>query len=156
MLSKKTALSLTKTIQQDQDSGGLLKTNGAKRFSRHLYESIIVRGAMGAIDQDAQVNAAQMQVVYDNRVSAGENPAIVAKELIAANRQRIEPSEYAKGFKIFNDAERAMIELKATPNHPLNDSAYYDTEYYKLKDYFDNIGAYDNFKSDYDDIMKGL
>jgi hypothetical protein len=156
LLSKKTALSLTKTIQQDQDSGGLLKTNAATRFSKHLYESVIERGALGTFDSDSQINAAQMQVVYDNRVSAGENPAVVARELIAANRQRKEPSEYAKGFKTFNDAERAMIELKATPNHPLNDSASYNTEYYKLKDYFDNIGAYDSFKSDYDDIMKGL
>ena len=156
LLSKKTALSLTKTIQQDQDSGGLLQTNAATRFSKHLYESIIERGALGTFDSDSQINAAQMQVVYDNRVSAGENPAVVARELIAANRQRKEPSGYAKGFKTFNDAERAMIELKATPNHPLNDSAFYNTEYYKLKDYFDNIGAYDNFKSDYDDIMKGL
>ena len=156
LLSKKTALSLTKTIQQDQDSGGLLQTNAATRFSKHLYESIIERGALGTFDSDSQINAAQMQVVYDNRVSAGENPAVVARELIAANRQRKEPSGYAKGFKTFNDAELAMIELKATPNHPLNDSAFYNTEYYKLKDYFDNIGAYDNFKSDYDDIMKGL
>ena len=46
-----------KTIQQDQDSGGRLQTNEAKTFSKHLYESIIVRGVMGAVDQDAQVNA---------------------------------------------------------------------------------------------------
>ena len=156
LLSKNTALSLIKTIQQDQDSGGLLKTSAAKTFSKHLYESIVVRGPMGMPDLDSQVNATQMQVVYNNRVSAGENPAIVAKELIAANRQRKEPSEYTKGFKTFDDALGSMDELKATPNHPLSDPDTYNTEFYKLKDYFDNIGAYDSFKSDYDDIMKGL
>ena len=156
LLSKNTALSLIQTIQQDQDSGGRLKTNEAKTFSKHLYESIIVRGAMGAIDQDAQVNATQMQVVYDSRVSAGENPAVVANELIAANRQRVDPSEYTKGFKTFDDALGSMDRLKATPNHPLSDPDTYNTEFYKLKDYFDNISAYDSFKSDYDDIMKGL
>ena len=155
-LSRKTALSLTKTIQQDQDSGGLLKTNRATRFSKHLYESIIVRGVMGAVDQDAQVNAAQMQVVYDNRVSAGENPAIVAKELIAANRQRVDPSEYAKGFKTLDDALTNMYTLRAISGHPLEKTTTFDNEYYKLISYFDNIGAYDNFKSDYDDTMKGL
>jgi len=156
LLSKNTALSLMKTIQQDQDSGGRLQTNEAKTFSKHLYESIIVRGVMGAVDQDAQVNASQMQVVYNNRVSAGENPAIVAKELIAANRQRKEPSKYTKGFKTFDDALGSMDELKATPNHPLSDPDTYNTEFYKLEDYFNNISAYDSFKSDYDDIMKGL
>jgi hypothetical protein len=155
-LSRSTALLLTKTIQQDQDSGGLLKTSAATRFSKHLYESIIVRGAMGAIDQDAQVNASQMQTVYNERVSAGEIPAIVAKELIAANRERVDPSEYAKGFKTLDGALANLYTLRATSSHPLNDAAIFDNEYYKLKSYFDNIGAYENFKSDYDEIMKGL
>ena len=156
LLSKNTALSLMKTIQQDQDSGGRLQTNEAKRFSKHLYESIIVRGVMGAVDQDAQVNAAQMQVVYDSRVSAGENPAVVANELIAANRQRVDPSEYTQGFKTVDDALENLIKLKATPDHPLSQTDYYNAEYYKIRDYFNNIGVYESFKSDYDDTMKGL
>lgn len=156
LLSRKTALALTKTIQNDQDSGGLLKTSKATRFSKHLYESIVVKNPMGVPDIDSQKNASQMQVVYDSRVSAGENPAVVANELIAANRQRVDPSEYTQGFKTVNDALENLTILRATPDHPLSDPDTYNTEYYKIKDYFNNIGVYESFKSDYDDTMKGL
>ena len=81
---------------------------------------------------------------------------MLLRSLIAANRQRKEPSKYTKGFKTFDDALGSMDELKATPNHPLSDPDTYNTEFYKLEDYFNNISAYDSFKSDYDDIMKGL
>jgi len=44
-----------------------------------------VIGAYGALDSDAERRLAQLNVVYDQRILDGEDPAVVASELIDVN-----------------------------------------------------------------------
>ena len=104
------------------DAESPIHTSNADRFRTHLEKSVVEIGPLGAIDFNSQERLAKLQLVYDERVLAGEDPPIVARELIDVNEVITNPIDV--------EAERATLKKQ------LNDEAITDSEYnekmYKL------------------------
>jgi hypothetical protein len=87
-LSRTTAKSLYTTASNNLVGESYLNTSEAKRFSKYLENMIAPTSGFGlpGANEDAR-RWAQVKVVYDERVSAGENPAVVASELASITEE---------------------------------------------------------------------
>jgi hypothetical protein len=95
-----TALGIIKTISENKAQQDVLKTPMVIKYSRHISNVIATdKDFMGNIlDPDQRQRESEMQIVFAERVLAGEEPAIVAKSLIDANSAYPpERSEYWDG-----------------------------------------------------------
>jgi hypothetical protein len=84
-LTGATATQLYTQALSATESESPLQTSQAKRFRNFLQNSVRVVGAYGALDTDAERRLAQLNVVYDQRILDGEDPAAIASELIDVN-----------------------------------------------------------------------
>ena len=103
-LSSKTALELTTQIRENKDKGGIMQSEKVKHFSKHLANNTKSVGMYGFVDPIEQARESELQTVYRSRVLAGEPPAVVARELISANKAASSPPSYASGYKSYDDA----------------------------------------------------
>jgi len=84
-LTESMSTQMLKVIQDSEGAESPLKTSEARRFKSFLANSVKVVGALGAVDFDSQKRLAELVVAYDQRVLAGEDPAIVARDLVDVN-----------------------------------------------------------------------
>ena len=80
------ALGIVNTISQNKAQQDVLTTPMVKKYSNHIKNVIATdKDFMGNIlDPDQRQRESEMQIVFAERVLAGEEPAIVAKSLIDA------------------------------------------------------------------------
>ena len=128
------------------DSESAINTSKAKRFMSFLENSVVERGALGAIDFDSQERLAKLELVYNERVLAGEDPAIVASELIDVNELILNPIEDPK-------AKRKEL-LKSLKEEIITDSEY-NEEIYKINNYENLKRNADAFQKALDQALKG-
>jgi hypothetical protein len=84
-LTGATATQLYTQALSATESESPLQTSQAKRFRNFLQNSVRVVGDFGALDMNAERRLAQLNVVYDQRILDGEDPAVIASELIDVN-----------------------------------------------------------------------
>ena len=128
------------------DSESAINTSKAKRFMSFLENSVVERGALGAIDFDSQERLAKLELVYNERVLAGEDPAIVASELIDVNELILNPIEDPK-------AKREEL-LKSLKEEIITDSEY-NEKIYKINNYENLKRNADAFQKALDQALKG-
>jgi len=123
-----------------RDSESSINTSRSKRFRSFLENSVVEKGPLGAIDFESQERLAQLELVYNERVLAGEDPALVASELIDVNELITNPIEDPK-------AEKEEL------NRQLRDGIILDSEY---NDKFNKITSYERRKSNVDAFQRAL
>jgi hypothetical protein len=86
---------------------------------------------MGQIDFKSQKRLAQLEVVYDERLLAGEDPAVVAAELIDVN-------SFIKAKKVMFGTNDNLVESRTLLNEAFRDGSIdedtYNREFYRLDD----------------------
>jgi hypothetical protein len=123
-----------------KDSESPINTSRSKRFRSFLENSVVEKGPLGAIDFESQERLAQLELVYNERVLAGDDPAVVASELIDVNELITNPIEDPK-------AEKEEL------NKQLRDGIILDSEY---NDKFNKITSYERRKSNVDAFQRAL
>ena len=142
-LTEEMASKLLTNLRQSVTDDSPLKTNRASRFKRFLEGSVKVVGPMGAVDFESQKRLAELTVVYDERVLAGEDPAIVARELVDVDSFLKAPNPK---FGSKDDLSGALDRLKENFDTGLIDAATYDREFYLIEDLMrqkSNIESFD-------------
>ena len=126
-----------------------LTSGEAVRFRDYLKRMTVVTGAFAAIDPEAQSMWADLDVVYSQRVLAGERPSEVAAELVEAKN--------LSGTSKDIDAQIAQLvenykERKNTGNEMSDDE--YIASYSSLEAEKKRLQAYNDFRSDLSQILK--
>ena len=130
-LTDATASQLYTSALSARDSESPLNSGRAKRFRTFLADSVKVVGPMGAIDFDSQKRLAQLEVVYDERLLAGEDPAVIAAELIDVND--FKTAGRVMFGTIDNIAESRTLLSDAFRDGSISEDTY-NREFYKLDD----------------------
>ena len=130
-LTDATASQLYTSALSARDSESPLNSGRANRFRTFLADSVKVVGPMGQIDFKSQKRLAQLEVVYDERLLAGEDPAVVAAELIDVN-------SFIKAKKVMFGTNDNLVESRTLLNEALRDGSIsedtYNREFYRLDD----------------------
>ena len=92
-LSGKTSNELFGQATSAMTSESPLQMPKAKRFKSYLEKNVAIVGPMGAMDFGEQQRLADLTLVYDQRVLAGEDPAEVARDLVDVNDLITDPIE---------------------------------------------------------------
>ena len=114
-LSRATAKSLYTTASNNLVGESYLNTSEAKRFSKYLENMIAPTSGFGlpGADEDAR-RWAEVKVVYDERVSAGERPAVVAAELAEVT----EEVEEAKTAELRIGGLNELLQIDPSKRNP--------------------------------------
>jgi predicted transcriptional regulator len=149
-ISGGTSQQLYQNALSARDSESLINTSRAIRFKSFLENSVIVKGPLGSLDEESQKRLAKLELVYNERVLAGDDPAIVASELIDVNELILNP---------IDDAPNKLLELEASwvetvKLDPKADSSTFDHEYERINNYIKLKGNADAFQSALDKALK--
>ena len=128
------------------DAESPINTSRAKRFRSFLENSVVEKGPLGALDFNSQERLAKLQLVYNERVLDGEDPPVVARELIDVNELILNPIEDPK-------AKRADLNRQLKEN-TITDSEY-NEEIYKIDNYESLKRNADAFERALDQALKG-
>jgi len=139
-ISGSTSQQLYQNALSARDSESPINTSRAKRFRSFLENSIVEKGPLGALDFESQERLAQLELVYNERVLAGDDPAVVASELIDVNELITNPIEDPKAEK-----EELLKQLR--------DGIITDSEY---NDKFNTITSYERRKRNADAFQRAL
>jgi hypothetical protein len=164
-----TSLGIIKTISQNQAQQDILTTPMVKKYSNHITNVIATeKDFMGNIlDPNQRQRESEMQIVYAERVLAGEEPAIVAKSLIDANsayppeRSEYWDGNYDSSLKLLDSILVAPIGASSTyPSgtnaiEVLESEEEYNNALKKLKATRDSEIPNKKFIEDYINFTKG-
>lgn len=128
-LSRATAKSLYTTASNNLVGESYLNTSEAKRFSKYLENMIAPTSGFGlpGADEDAR-RWAEVKVVYDERVSAGERPAVVAAELAEVT----EEVEEAKTAELRIVGLDELLQIDPSKRNPRRTNAEIEAEIDRL------------------------
>jgi hypothetical protein len=129
-----------------RDSESPINTSRSKRFRSFLENSVVEKGPLGAIDFKSQERLAQLELVYNERVLAGDDPAVVASELIDVNELITNPIEDPKAEK-----KELNVQLKAKT---ITDSEY-NEQFARITSYQSRKGNADAFQRALEQALKG-
>jgi hypothetical protein len=154
-LTGKTGSELFNIALGFQARGGELKSAEAKRFSNHITDMVVVKGVFGQLDFESQANESKLQIIYAERVLAGESPAVVARDLINSYKgiSNIPQPQYA-GDTYENSTKQGSDLYNALKNNSIDDDTY-NENVKRLEAYFTAKQNEKTFQEDYDSIMKG-
>jgi hypothetical protein len=138
-LTGATATQLYTQALSATESESPLQTSKAKRFKSYLTNNVAVVGAGGFMKLDEQQRLADLTLVYDQRVLAGEDPAEVARDLVDVNDILAEPIDDipARREKLLEDRANDIIT-----------QSEYETEFNKLDDYQRRLANMKAFEAD--------
>ena len=111
-----------------------------------MENSVVEKGPLGALDFNSQERLAKLQLVYNERVLDGEDPPVVARELIDVNELILNPIEDPK-------AKRADLNRQLKENI-ITDSEY-NEEIYRIDNYESLKRNADAFERALDQALKG-
>ena len=126
-----------------------LTTGEAQRFRDYLKRMTVVTGAFAAIDPEAQSMWANLDVVYSQRVLAGERPSEVAAELVEAKNL----SGTSRDIDAQIDKLRADFKTRKNTDNEMSDDEY-TASYNRLRGEQEKLQAYNDFRSDLSQILK--
>jgi hypothetical protein len=126
-----------------------LSSGEAQRFRDYLKRMTVVTGAFAAIDPEAQSMWANLDIVYSQRVLAGERPSDVAAELVEAKNLSGTSQDIATQI---DTLKQNYKERKSTQNPMSIDE--YTAKYNELQAEQERLSAYNDFKSDLSQILK--
>ena len=154
-LTGKTGSELFNIALGFQARGGELKSAEAKRFSNHITDMVVVKGVFGQLDFESQANESKLQIIYAERVLAGESPAVVARDLINSYKgiSNIPQPQYARDT-YENSTKQGSDLYNALKNNSIDDDTY-NENVKRLEAYFTAKQNEKTFQEDYDSIMKG-
>ena len=154
-LTGKTGSELFNSALGFQARGGELESAEAKRFSNHITDMVLITGPMGGLDFESQANESKLQILYAERVLAGESPAVVARDLINSYKgiSNIPQPQYA-GDTYENSTKQGSDLYNALKNGSIDDDTY-NENVKRLEAYFTAKQNEKTFQEDYDSIMKG-
>ena len=154
-LTGKTGSELFNSALGFQARGGELESAEAKRFSNHITDMVVVKGVFGRLDFESQANESKLQILYAERVLAGESPAVVARDLINSYKgiSNIPQPQYA-GDTYENSTKQGSDLYNALKNGTIDVETFTETAL-KLEAYFTAKQNEKTFQEDYDSIMKG-
>lgn len=150
-LTENTANELYAKTFEIEKTGSLLTMPDTKRFKTFLKNSVKVVGPMGAIDFDSQKRLAQLEVVYDERVLAGESPAIVARDLVDVNSFLSAPNPIYGTKETLNDSLNQLN--NAFDNGAISDIDY-NREYQNIQDLMEQKTNIDGFNKALKEALK--
>lgn len=135
--------------------GEELESAEAKRFSKHITDMVVVKGVFGNLDFESQANESKLQILYAERVLAGESPPVVARDLINSYKgiSNIPQPQYA-GDTYENSTKQGSDLYNALKNGTIDDDTY-NENVKKLEAYFTAKQNEKTFQEDYDSLMKG-
>ena len=128
------------------DSESPINTSRAKRFRSFLENSVVEKGALGRLDFNSQERLAKLQLVFNERVLDGEDPAIVASELIDVNQLIVNP---------IADPQAKRAELNRQLKEGIITDSEYNEEIYKINNYESLKLNLNNFQTALDQALKG-
>jgi hypothetical protein len=151
-LSRATAKSLYTTASNNLISESVLNTSEARRFSNLLQNMIAPTSGFGlpGADEDAR-RWAQVKVVYDERVSAGERPALVAAELVGVTEE-IEEAETAQ---LQIDALQNLLTVDPSKRNPRKTDDEIGVEIDRLDRIQKKSAAKERFDRDLRTVLEG-
>lgn len=154
-LTGKTGSELYNTALGFQARGGELESAEAKRFSNHITDMVVVKGVFGQLDFESQANESKLQILYAERVLAGESPPVVARDLINSYKgiSNIPQPQYAENT-YENSTKQGSDLYNALKNGSIDDDTY-NENVKRLEAYFTAKQNEKTFQEDYDSIMKG-
>ena len=126
-----------------------LSTGEAQRFRDYLKRMTVVTGAFAAIDPEAQSMWADLDVVYSQRVLAGERPSEVASELVEAKNL----SGTSKDIDTQIDQLKANFKERTNTSNPMSADEF-TASYNSLLAEQEKLRAYNDFRSDLSQILK--
>ena len=155
LLTGKTGSELYNTALGFQARGGELESAEAKRFSNHITDMVVVKGVFGQLDLESQANESKLQILYAERVLAGESPPVVARDLINSYKgiSNIPQPQYAENT-YENSTKQGSDLYNALKNGSIDDDTY-NENVKRLEAYFTAKQNEKTFQEDYDSIMKG-
>lgn len=147
-LTEATAASLLAKNDQEEDTESPLQTNLAKRGRAFIKQSMRVTGPFGALDQEAERRMAQAVRDYDDRVLAGEDPWVVADQLVGKDDLERAPNPM---FGTKDNLENALQLLNdASLTNQIDDDTY-NFQFgliERLKALQDNINSFDKARKE--------
>ena len=111
-----------------------------------MENSVVEKGALGRLDFNSQERLAKLQLVFNERVLDGEDPAIVASELIDVNQLIVNPIE---------DPQAKRAELNRQLKEGIITDSEYNEEIYKINNYESLKLNLNNFQTALDQALKG-
>ena len=158
-ISQQTANKYNAILRDDESSGKALQTEQAIKFASHLRENVMDTSAFAIVDKKERVLASELNIVFTERVLAGEDPAKVAYELIEASAPGKAISSGTGAPPYFNksaqesngpnsDLQKEYAENNITDEQ--FDDAVEENKAWEIK-----VNAYNRFITDYDKIIKG-
>ena len=144
-LTESTASQLFSSAIDVDSEDSVLTQSVTKRYRRHFQDVVAPRNQFGFVDPMDAENAAKMDIVFDERVLAGENPRLVARDLIEANYFDDEPVRYGNKSNLEDAQEKAG---QAYQNGEI-DADTYDAEYAKIERMKKAKQAFDEFQNYY-------
>jgi hypothetical protein len=115
-LTGSTAASLITSVKKNADETSPLNTTIAKRYKKLLMKTVNIQPSAFITDPEVSKRAAQIEVVFEERVDAGEDPTVVAKELMEAN----ENIDYSPPVGTVDNIDAAIQEYKAEFERQIN------------------------------------
>lgn len=154
-LTNATALTLAEAVEKAEDEE-------FKRFSTLLKDNIIAKGEFGLEDPAQKKRNADMQIVFARRVAAGENPAIVANELINANRGVDVAQPTTANFGQYLGESKSLTDFESTDGSLMKallagdiTEEQYNMFVEEAAQWFASGRAYANFQATFKQIMSG-
>lgn len=138
-LSGKTSNELFGQASSAMTAESPLQMPKAKRFKSYLTKNVAVVGPLGQMDYEEQQRLADLTLVYDQRVLAGEDPAEVARDLVDVNDILTDPIDDVPARK------QQLIEQRA--NGTITESEY-KTKFNKLENYQSRLNNMKAFEAD--------
>lgn len=141
-LTTDTAISLNRAAMDAKTAGGKLTDARTKRYQDLVFATYTVTGPMGSIDQDKSERRATAKLVYQQRVLDGEDPAIVAQDLVSFAEIAMNESTYKE--EVDKLTARSLKDTK-DPNF-ITEEEYVErmNELQSQKQAYD---AYENYKN---------
>jgi hypothetical protein len=151
-LSRATAKSLYTTASNNLVGESYLNTSEAKRFSKYLENMIAPASGFGlpGANEDAR-RWAEVKVVYDERVSAGERPAVVAAELAEVT----EEIEEAKTAQLQIDSLNTLLLQDPSRRNPRKTDDEIGVEIDRLERLKEKSEAKERFDRDLRTVLEG-
>ncbi len=141
-LTTDTAISLNSAAMDSQTEGGILNDATTKRFQDLVFATYTVTGPMGSIDQDKSQRRATAKLVFQQRVLNGEDPAIVARDLVNIAEIAMNDSTYKQEVDKLD--ARGLIVDENDPK--FISKPEYNSEMQKLQNQKQVYDAYENYK----------
>lgn len=145
-ISTSTASQLYSAATDSELDESPLKTSKANRFRTFLEKNVVVVGPMGAVDFDSQERLAKLKLVYDERILAGEDPAVVANDLVDINDVIVNP---------IDNPQQALEDLDKQLGDGLITDSEYDSEYARIQSYKQRKANADAFQRALEQALRG-